>query len=297
MAIELRHLRYVAILAEELHFGRAAQRANVTQSGLSQQIQRLETLVGARLFERTSRWVRLTPAGEAFLGETRGVAERIEAAAALARQVDHRSRRVIDVGYSPMTLQTPVGRIMQAFKERSGDVEIRLHEHWSDELFARLRDGDLDLAFMAPIARDGNLESIEIAREKILVSLPPGHRLRDRSVVEIADLKGEPIIYAPEQFAPTRYNALVKACAAEGFEPQFIEQAVEVPKLLMLVAAGVGLGFITQGFAGLAPPEVTLRPLGPPMAEHIITLAWRRSTTNLIIEAFVDVAREVCRTR
>jgi DNA-binding transcriptional LysR family regulator len=289
---EFRHLRSFSLLGEELHFGRAARRANVTQSGLTQQIQRLEDILGFRLFVRSNRQVTLTPAGESFLVDARFLLDRFEKSISVARSI-HKGPPEVRIGYSPICLETPMSRILQTFRERRPDLAITLQEDWSDELEAQFARDEIDLAFMTEWEKDSRRGSLFISRERAVACLPKGHRLCAHDVVSFDDLRGEPLIFPPESHAPRTYRRFVGACRAQGFEPRIVQGAIEVSKVMALAASGVGIGFATECMAGLAPSGVVVRPLGPPVAEHRVVLTWQEPVASEAITAFVAVAREV----
>ncbi len=288
---ELRHLRSFSILAEELHFGRAAQRAHLTQSGLTHQLHRLEDVLGARLFERSTRHVELTPVGENFLVEARAILDHIEAATRSAQKMSARSRTVFSIGYSPRALQTPMSQMLQVFRKRFDDVDVVLHEHWSDELEHQLSRGNIDVAFMIRRPDDLPRGTLTIWNDQVLACLPKGHGLTQRDLVTFQDLRGEALILAPESSAPRTYRAFIEACEAQGFQPNIVEEAAEMPKVMALAAAGVGIGFTPASMAGVAPAGVVLRPLGPPLEFHSIVLAWLEPIRDPIVRQFVAIAR------
>ncbi|MGE0829357.1 MAG: LysR family transcriptional regulator [Hyphomonadaceae bacterium] len=290
MPFDLRHLRAFEYLAEELHFGRAAQRANTSQSALSHQIQRLEDIVGARLFDRNRRSVRLTEAGQAFREGGKDILSRAEALKIRVQAEGRQSRHVLKIGYTNLALQTPMSHIFHQMKDMHPGVEIELHELWGANLEHALLAGELHCGFSA-CTEDVRFSRLEIGVAPLLACLPSGHALASREFVTFEDFEDEPIFFIPEDRAPNVFRAIASAFERAGVAPHFMELVEGPSTALALAASGSGIGFVTSSLAGLAPPGVALRPVGNPPFSLPISLIWRARESEESVAHIVAIAR------
>ena len=210
LIMELRHLRYFIAVAEELHFGRAAARLHMAQPPLSQQIRALEDELGARLLERSSRSVRLTPAGAAYLAEARGVLSRVEAAGRVARRIHLGEEGEITVGYMNPVMDAVLCRALAELRLARPGVVPLLRELPTPAQLDELRAGRLDVAFVRLMRgeagshgddrRGQDLRGLEIrlvAREPYVLALPEGHPLAALDVVPLREVAAQPLILFP----------------------------------------------------------------------------------------------------
>ncbi len=283
--MELRHLRYFVAVAEELHFGRAAARLHMAQPPLSQQIRALEEEIGARLFARSSRSVRLTPAGAAFLPEARGVLERVEAAARLARRVERGEAGELMVGYMNPVMDACLCRALVVFRRERPDVDLRLRELSTPAQLDELRAGRLDIAFIRFVRNVRDLRGLStrlVAREPYVLALPEGHPLAAREVAPLAEAARLPLILFPRANLPALYDdivmALRRAAGSEGPDGPELHIAQEVTgkhAALALVAAGLGASLVPASAADWTRRGVVLRPLSPGLPAVEMAAAWR----------------------
>jgi DNA-binding transcriptional LysR family regulator len=176
--IELRHLRYFVTLAEELHFGRAAARLGIAQPPLSQQIQRLELVLGTRLFERTSRKVQLTDAGQALLVEARRVLMAAETAVEAARRAGRGESGELRVAFAATVMFLDLPRIIREFRSRFPAVHLDLREMPTGPQLTALRQGDIDIGFVREPREDPALEIVTVMREPLRIAVNSGTRSR-----------------------------------------------------------------------------------------------------------------------
>src|SRR4051794_26735064 len=200
--MELRHLRYFVAVAEELHFRRAAERLHMSQPPLSQQIRRLEEEVGAQLLLRNQHRVELTASGAAFLERAREILDAVESAALEARRVQRGEVGRLAVGFVGSSMYSVVPELLQAFRERYGDVALRLHELGTTEQLRQLESGRLDVGFVRPQRARPGLTIEPIHSERVVVALPDRHRLAAEPRLPIADPAGAPPLLLTPAAAP-----------------------------------------------------------------------------------------------
>ncbi|MFG2606062.1 LysR family transcriptional regulator [Streptomyces sp. NPDC048514] len=211
--MELRQLSYFVAVAEELHFGRAADRLHIVQSAVSQQIQRLERELGAELFDRSPRRVRLTGAGERLLPEARAVLAAAERArAAVAAPAGLRLGTSTGLG-------SHLDRVLAAFAERAPGVPVELFSLPVAERLDRVAAGRLDAAFVRSAEPPPGVRVLPLWPDPLMAAVPAGHPLAARDEIDLAELAGLPLALTPRRTNPALVDLVVGACRTAGFEP------------------------------------------------------------------------------
>jgi DNA-binding transcriptional LysR family regulator len=294
---DLRRLRYFVAVAEEGHFGRAAARLHLTTPPLSQRIRELEDDLGVTLFERTSRRVALTPAGERLLVEARDVLrsmDRFDAAAAELASVP----TTWAVGYCHGS-EGGLMRSIRAFRAERPESVVRADGLTSLLILEGLRTGRLAVGIVrGPVADPDRVASVPLARVPVdHVAVPPGHRLAALDVVEARDLDGEPVLVVDRADAPTAHDEIEAYCTAMGAHPRWVTHAaIQVERVLDQVAVGTGIGWLNswQAERGSEHTDVAVRPLRPVALYDEFRVAWRTGDASAMTAAFVRVVLETC---
>ncbi len=299
MHIELRHLRSFLAVAEELHFGRAAERLEVAQPPLSQQIRRLETELGVELFDRTGRPIRLTAAGEAFLEEA-------QLALRHAARATQRSRRAaggqlgrLSVGATFWALTAVVPSVLRAFRARTPRVALELSTSAPTHLVDGLQKEQLDVGFVAFAEWSGGrptLSAEPLLEEPMMAIVPEDHRFAKRAAIRLEELAHEPFVTFSRAVVPGLVDQQMAAFSKRGLTPAEIEETTDPWALLTLIAAGVGVGLHMASFSKVRHPGVAFVPLegDPPTAT--LLLLWRRDDDREVLRIFLDCAREIARS-
>jgi DNA-binding transcriptional LysR family regulator len=286
--VDVRDLRYFLALADELHFGRAAQRLHIAQSALSQQLKRLERELGLTLVDRTSRQVGLTDAGAQLRLEAADVVARFDgvmAAMSKLRQ-DQQARFVLGIspGVRPGLLQDVLTRVSQ-----SGYTDVRTRAANTAEGPGLLRRHDIDAALLHTTPEGTEFAHRELERVPIGVAVPSTHRLARRRGVRPADLTGETLIWVAREAEPTLHDAVMATLTAHGYVPGRIEHPPTVDTSLNLVAAGIGVSLKFRHELSQAPRRgVVWRPLAEVDITVPTTLVWRRRDVTPAITALAD---------
>ncbi len=291
--MELRHLRHFVALAEEEHFGRAAERVFVVQQALSNSIRNLEEEVGVPLVIRTTRRVELTAAGKEFLI---GARETL----ASAGQMIERARRAskgevgrLTIGFVSGLAFGGLPEIVRRFRELYPKISVELRELTAQEQEAHLRGGQIDIGLMLLPVRDPSLDSKALWQQPLMAALPAEHLLARKRKLKISDLAGEPFVFFPRHLRATYFDQVMRWCTSASFTPNVVQEAIEVPTLLSLVAAGVGVFLPIQFFSRLALPGVVYRPIDDAPIVEIVAV-WRRPEQNQpAVKIFLDVAENV----
>jgi DNA-binding transcriptional LysR family regulator len=300
---ELSQLRCFAAVAEELHFGRAAARLNMTQPPLSRQIQILEHALGVGLFERTSRSVRLTPAGHAFLTEARHLLQLAEGAGLAAKRVARGEAGSVTIGLTAATSYGFLPRLIAFARSEMPKVDLVLREMVTADQMEALASSRIDLGLVRlPIDRRG-VEAVCVAREPLLVAIPKGHRLASGREPTLEDLDRQPLVmYSPVE-GRYFYDLLAGLFQAAKVSPNYVQYISQTHTILALVSAGIGLAVVPEAARNLHFEGAVLRPLrtddvrAASIAE--LYLVWRRHNPNpaakvfheLILKRFTDAAK------
>jgi DNA-binding transcriptional LysR family regulator len=290
--MELRHLRYFAAVAEELHFRRAAERLHISQPPLSQQIRRLEEELDVQLLERSRRRVELTPAGAEFYVRAKEILDAVEDAARLARQVQRGDVGGLSIGFVGSAMYSMVPDVLRAFRSRRPAVDLRLRELTTAAQLDQLESGRIDVAFVRPSAPRDGIAVERVLREDIVVALPESSPLAGRDEIELADLRGEPLVLLNRSGSPGMRAALEAATQRFGGEAQLVQEAAEIQTVIGLVAGGVGFSLVPDSVRSLARRGVAYRRLadGPSIE---LALAWRAHDSAPVLAAFREVVREL----
>ncbi|CAL9333791.1 LysR family transcriptional regulator [Streptomyces albus] len=290
--MELRHLRYFAVLAEELHFGRAAERLHMAQPPLSQRIRDLENELGVRLFDRTRPRVQLTEAGALLLEHVRPVLAGVDSAREAMRRVRPGEAGVLRVGVPPDTGPQVLPTLTAGFARRVPDVLIDLHELTTDEQLLRLREGELDAGVVRHPADTVGLESGPVLRRELGVVLRADHpAARPGGAVRLRDLDGASLVVFPRAMAPRLYDHVLLICRDEGLLPGAIRHARNPHFVHGLVLAGRGVHF-NEPPATPLPDGLVWRPLEGATLAWQTSVVWVPTRHNEAIVAFTEAVSE-----
>lgn len=279
-------------VAEELHFGRAAQRLGVAQPPLSQRIQRLERELGVRLFERSSRQVTITKGGTLLLDEARQLLAHSEALMATARRIQEGHSGLLRAALPPDITGATVAAILAGFQEREDGVELELHELPTAEQLAQLASHDLDVGLIHHPCDVSGLELGPVLRHELGVLLPRDAPEARLETVPLAALAGYDLILFPRAHAPAVHDELLTTCARHGYTPAAVRhgQGPSFIRGLLLSSRAVAFGPRDAHHAG--DPDLVWRPLsGAPLAwRH--SAAWPRGRGDAAVRAFADTVTD-----
>ncbi|UEH08909.1 LysR family transcriptional regulator [Pseudomonas sp. HN8-3] len=290
--MELRHLRYFIAVAEELHFGRAAQVLGISQPPLSQQIQALEQEVGARLFERTNRRVELSEAGRLFLQEARLVLAQVDKAADVARRAQLGELGELKIGFtSSAPFNSSIPQAIFAFRQAFPAVHLNLQEMSSTEVAESLVDESIQVGLMRPLPLPDSLSVIELMREPLVAVLSAGHPLVEGSErgLHLAQLAQEPFVFFPRTYGSGLYAQLLNLARDAGFSPHFAQEAGEAMTIIGLVAAGLGVSVLPASYQRIRIDGVVYRTLLDPEAMTAVWLVQRKGVQTPMAKGFVEL--------
>lgn len=291
--MELRHLRYFIAVAEERSFSRAAERLVIAQPPLSQQIRRLEVDLGFPLFQRTSKGVRLTPAGEAFLPAARNVLQATDDARKCAEAAHLGVAGRLSVAYMNSAPYGVLPRLLKAMRDQHGGIRIEVREMAIADQIDALVDGEVDAGILRPPVDDARLASMKLVEEPFVVVLPAGHTLATAAIINLRQLNGEPLVGYPRGH-PAGFRERVDAALRNaGISPRVVQEARHVHSLCGLVAGGVGVSIVPAGSRALSIEGVRFVLLDAPELRAETWLAWLRSATAPQVQHLVATAKTI----
>jgi DNA-binding transcriptional LysR family regulator len=292
--MELTHLRYFVTVAEELHFGRAAAKLHIAQPPLSQQIKRLETELDVKLFNRTSRRVELTVAGEMFLAEARGIIERADETYAMISSLGKGQKGYLPIAFIESAINTFLPEIIKSFMQKYPDVQLSLKAMGMLEQFRAFDEKRLHLGFIRPFKHDISAYSKRlIIREPYVLALPENHKLCANEVLSLDMLTGEPLILFPRSRHPHLRNRFDECFQRAGVKPDVIMELMSKHTSLAMVKSGIALAFIPESSMFYSPEGVTFRKLDSDLPPIEIYAIWRPENDSPLIKNFLDLIPEI----
>jgi DNA-binding transcriptional LysR family regulator len=297
--IELRPLRQFLVLAEELHFGRAALRLHMTQPPLTQAIQALERTLGAPLFVRSQRKVALSPAGAALLAPVRRLLQdaddlpRLAQAAAAGLSGRLRLAFVSSVAYGPLP------EWLGSFRAAHPEVLLQLREATLDVQVDAFAADEIDAGFVlhAEGAAPPGLAAWRALREPLVMVLPASHPLAGSEVLDFDAVAGEPLVIFPRSIAPSLFDAVLGAYRVRGHTPRIAQEAIQMQTIVNLVSAGIGVAWVPESLMQLRRPGVEYRPLAGTPLRCDTSLVWREPAPPAVARFVAHVQADAAAKR
>lgn len=295
--MELRQIEAFLAVAEELHFGRAAERLRMAQSPLSQTIKKLEKGLGAPLFVRNTRSVTLTPAGHSLLPHARRILDEVDLARRAVSAGTGTVYGKIAIGFSGALNHATLPPLTRALRQHYPQLDVTLRGGLlTQEALHQLGNGALDLAFIGLPIDAPSLATRRIAIERLGVTLPADHPLAGQASVEMAELANDPFITMPAAQGSTLREVTFAACAAAGFRPRIAQEVSDPYTALSLVAGGVGISLMPGSIEGIMPAGIVFLPLQGDDVLLFSGLAWNPGSMSPAVRAAIQLAEEVLPT-
>lgn len=292
--MEMRWLEAFVNVSEELHFGRAAQKMGIAQSVLSQHIRRLEKEINAQLFDRSTRSVEITAAGEAFLPHARSVLAGVEAGRFAVTAAEGEVVGRVRIGMSGIHNYSTLPKLARAVRQQLPRVQMEyVGNVFTAEAVKSLHSGGLDIAYLSLPVADPELETRLIHREPLGIVVPTGHRAALRPAVALSSLANDPFIMAPADAGSALRRATLSLCAEAGFKPKMGQNATDPFVMLLLVAAGVGVAIAPESVASMVPPGAVYRPILNASLDLQHGIGWLRGEGTPARDAVIAIARSM----
>ncbi|MFB7382844.1 LysR family transcriptional regulator [Kitasatospora purpeofusca] len=290
--LPLPQLHAFTVLAEELHFGRAAARLGIAQPPLSQQIARLEAKVGDPLFVRGPGRVALSPAGRELLPSAQRALVGLAEGLAAARAVGSGRAGRLRIGFSASLALTVLPGLLRTFRERFPAVELDIREMTTAPQLAALREEAVDIGLLReppPAGEEGALGFRTVLTEPFVAVLPSDHPLAARRTVGVGALAEEPFVLLPRAVGPGLYDRITEVCGSVGFAPRIVQHAVEWQTVCALVGAGLGVSLAPASIRRIRLRGVAFRAVEPGTVRTRVAVAWRRDDPNPLVGQLLEV--------
>jgi DNA-binding transcriptional LysR family regulator len=292
-ALELRHLRYAITVAEELHFGRAAERLHLAAPSLSKQIKSLEAILGYQLFERNTRGVLITSPGAAFIEGARRAVLHVRCAISSGAAAVQGDYGVLNVGYTPWFDPCELPAIRAALTKEKPDTRLAFHSASTNVQLGFIMNGGLEAGIVVlPVPATG-LRTRSIRREKLIVALWEAHAFAERHTICMRHLAGEPMIWVAKSVEPMLHEYLLSSCREYGFLPDIAYEVATAAEALDLVSTGAGMAFIKASTGlHLTRKGVAYREMEEPYLALEIGVAYHSANNSQALQAFLGVLGE-----
>ena len=294
--MELRQLRYFLTVAEELHFGRAAEREHIAQPALSQQIRRLEHELGVQVFDRSSRRVQLTEPGRILVDLARVILDQADDAIALVRQAGHGKEGRLRLAYANGSDRGAPATVVDLFRAERPRVELTLSTQYDEECRVQLREGVIDAAFFwMPLGDFDDLACLRVASEPLVVAVAERNRLARLAEVTTAQVAAEPLVWFARHWSPGTWDTVVTSVfLRHGYSPNVVAEEVSQEGMVRGVLAAAGVTIVTASTARqLCVEGVVYRPFVEPTPTVDVGLAWRADDSSPVLKALVEIAGHV----
>ena len=288
--VELRHLRYFVAVAEELHFGRAAKRLHLSQPPLSQQIHKLEDILGYPLFVRTSRSVKLTTAGEALFERARRTLRNVQRDIEETRSIGQGEVGSLNIGFVGSAMLTTLPGIFRAYRSAYPRVRLHLHESFTSRVAEGLENGTLDVGILRDGDASDKLNVTTLISDPYVAVLPVTHACARQKSISPNTLRDEPFVYYPRTAGVRAFEKPLALFEEHGFRPYIVQEATHWLTILRLVGAGLGVSVAPACVRRIASPEVVCMPLRGSKVVSEVELARAAGDSRPIVEHFAQIA-------
>lgn len=294
MSIDLKQLKYFLAVAEEKSFSRAAERLHISQPPLSQQIMKLESELGVRLFTRTTRSFELTVAGKALMVEAADLLGRMRMTIDTIRQIDRGEVGRLRVGIVGSAMWGPIPGLLERFQSQFPRVTWTIHELGPNDQWEALRNKQIDVGFWreprieADVLKGANLRQELCFRENVCVAVGVNHPLAARESISLLDIAGEPLLTLHlDQSAEPRY--MIQCCIDAGFQPTIFQEAAEPQTLLAMVGAGLGVAMMPETTSRIGWPGVRFLPIHAFTPSANLYISYPAEGDAPVVRAFLNI--------
>jgi DNA-binding transcriptional LysR family regulator len=292
MDVDLADFRALMVLAETLHFGRAADRLHVSQPALSKRIRRMEAAIGGPLVVRGYRDVQLTEAGRLLASRSRHLLAESDATVAAAERAARGEAGLLRIGFGIASILGLLPDVVLRFRRAHPDVQLHMRDMSTPDQINALVSGEIDIGFIRQRTSDDRLRMRHVLNERLVAAAGPHSRWNRRAGLK--SLAREPFITISRSRSASLYDHVLSVCAAAGFTPRIVQEADELLTVVSLVRAGLGVSLVPRSAALLRLPAVRFYELGMPEAAWNIALAWHRDADRVpLVRRFLEAVPAV----
>jgi DNA-binding transcriptional LysR family regulator len=279
--MDLRRIRYFVAVAEELHFGRAAEKVHVAQSAVSRQVKLLEEELGFALFTRVGQRVGLTVAGEIFLPEANAILQRADEGLERVRACARGTVGRLTIGFVDVAMWATLPAILTEFRSQASSIDLQLRQLDRISQIEALNTSAIDLAIIpSPAPLDGEICTEPLAAAPFVALLPPQHRLAGRRELALRELANDPFVLFPTRMRTRMLEIIVAACSAAGFMPKVTQEVEQLHTLMSLVNAGLGVTIVPKWVTEYFSSGASYAYLTDTLPNYELLVAWRKASTS-----------------
>ncbi|MBH5329650.1 LysR family transcriptional regulator [Eikenella sp. S3360] len=288
----IRHLWLFLAVAEEEHFGRAAEKLNMSQPPLTEQIKQLEHALGMVLFERSRRGTKLTAAGYSILPAVRKFAEQMQQLQSSVYEIAAGRSGILHIGAIAVSLVEVLPPLIEHIHRHYPNISIQVREIDSGDTEALLQSGEIDLAFTRlEIPWDSTIHLHTLRREPLAVVLPKSHPFATRAAVDLKDLAGEGFVMFERAISPDSFDTLLAACHRAGFSPNILHEVRTIALQVAFAGCGQGVALVPASSARYLPSNAVLLPLNDDIWITSVALAWHEGQHDPLRDNVLALAR------
>lgn len=291
--MDLRQFRYFVAVAEELNFTRAAKRVFTAQPALSRQISLLEERIGAPLFDRSARQIKLTHVGKILLEEAKAAIKHTDQAILKAQRVAQGINGKLRVGFTGTSLYRMLSKLNYELAHHYPQLELEYVELCTTEQETALLNHEIHVGFLHPPLYTASLSYETIDREPFYLAVPSNHTLAAKQSVAVADLEGQPLILLPRDKGPHLHDTIVGACHEADFEPKVVSREMKTHNVLGLVASGLGLALLSRSIAANPYPGVVFIAFRCPALWLELAVAWKQDDVFPSLKPILQIAKRL----
>ena len=287
MAVTFRQLEQFLVLSKELHFGRAAEKLNISQPPLSASLRQLEERLGFPLMERSNKFVRLTPAGTIFAEHAARILGQLDSAVMIAAETAKGAAGELSVGFVPSMLFRDLPAKLKAFQDSHPQVELILHEMNTTQQIERLLEHRIDVGFVHSVPLPNELTHLTLETERLVACLPRWHRLATKSRIHISELAGDRMMVFARGFAAHFHDKIIALLRAANLEPDTRFHIQHWFTMVALVKQGMGVALVPASLSKSVFFDVTFVEIEERQAEHDIAVIWRADGNSPTLQNFI----------
>jgi len=288
--LDIRQLRYFSVLAETLHYGKAARLLNISQPPLSRQIKAIEEELGVSLFTRNTRQVQLTEAGKNLYGRALRVFEDLESAVETTQAIERGDKGSLCISFTMSAAWGILPKLIKDFSDKYPDIDIQLSERLPRELTQSIISGNTDIGIAFPWHRPDEIIYERMFIEGLCAVLPENHRLSKADVVDVKDLADDIFISMPHSIAPALYNLVHDYCHQHGFSPEIGLEVHLQQTIVNFVSAGFGVSLVPDSMSKIVLPGAIFKPLKHPIGIEQGAF-WSSINPNPCLSKFIEYSR------
>ncbi len=287
--IELRHLSYFRVLAEELHYRKAAEKLYISQSALSQQIKQLEQILQTRLFDRTNKKVLLSNAGKLLYQEVVQLMTKLDNAINHLDLLNKGNTGQIGIGFVGSAMYSVLPGLLKKFNRAHPGIKFQLEELTNREQLSALEKDEIDIGFMRSNRVEEGMQTRIVLRENFSLVLAKDHPMTSTKFKHIGQLKEENFILFPNDQSQLYYQQIINLCADQGFMPKISHKAIHAPAIFQLVGSGMGLSIIPASLATGHPPDIKFIELKNVPQKTELYAVWKKESQNPALHALLKL--------